>query len=259
MKKQIRKWFLRITATVLLIVTILLVIVLNPGLSYANKTTHHNFKIYHSQPVEQSFLVHLDEAAALLSTSEYNNPNLELDICMNDGSKYPWLIGKIGGQAFARGFYNKVVMMSRVNSKENYAEINGRKWNLTELLAHEMIHCLQFSHLGFWHSNPVAKIPNWKWEGYPEYIARRSTAMSDLSQAITRWVSYNQEQPTSGWMDLPDGTGEPTAYYKNWLLVKYCMDIKNMSYTELLADNKTEEELWVEMMVWYQQQQAQNK
>ncbi len=46
------------------------------------------------------------------------------------------------------------------------------KWDLIKLLAHEPIYCHQFQKLGLRKSNPVAKIPEWKWEGDPEYIAR---------------------------------------------------------------------------------------
>jgi hypothetical protein len=66
------------------------------------------------------------------------------------------------GQAFAWGFYNKVVMQGSTNCTSNYVTLNGFKWNLIQLLAHEMTYCLQFDKLGFWKSKPIANIPNWK-------------------------------------------------------------------------------------------------
>lgn len=252
MKKQIKKWLKRTLATILLIFGILLVIVLNPRLSYAHKTVHGQYRVYHNKPVDQSFLNILDNASRLAAAGEFYRPGLKLDVCLNDGSRYPWLVEKLGGRAFARGFYNKVVLMSSANYAMNYSEINGRRWNLTELLAHEMTHCIQFNHLGFWHSKPVAGIPNWKWEGYPEYIARQDASMRDLPAAITRLLEEEKQPGEAGWMELSDGNGVVTTYYRDWLMVKYCIEIKKMSYADILADTTTGDEIWRAMMNWYQ-------
>ena len=93
---------------------------------------------------------------------------------------YPSLIEMIQGQAFAWGFYNKVVLNGKLNCKENCVELNGYKWNLIQLIAHEETHCLQFHKFGIWKSNPVASNPKWKWEGYAEYVARQNKDQKDL-------------------------------------------------------------------------------
>ena len=145
MKRQIKKWTYRLTATALLLVGLLLIIVLNPILTYANKTTHKNFTIYHNKPIDSLLFSSLDSAAMLLTTSEFYNNNLKLDICLNDGSSYPTIIKAIQGPAFARGFYNKLVIHGKMNCKENFVQLNGYHWNLIQLLAHEMIHCAPLS------------------------------------------------------------------------------------------------------------------
>ncbi|MBK8807168.1 MAG: hypothetical protein IPO21_11195 [Bacteroidales bacterium] len=43
MKQKIKKWTLRLTVTGLFIAGLLLIIILNPILTYANKTTHKTF------------------------------------------------------------------------------------------------------------------------------------------------------------------------------------------------------------------------
>ena len=162
MKQQIKKWTFRLTVTTLFIAGLLLIIILNPILTYANKTTHKNYTVFHNQTIDPTFLTKLDQATALLKANEFYNSKLQLDICLNDGSKYPKLIRMLRGQAFAWGFYDKVVLQGNANFKENYVELNGYKWNLTQLLTHEVTHCLQFDKLGFWASKPIANIPNWK-------------------------------------------------------------------------------------------------
>lgn len=252
MKRQIKKWTLRLTATALLIVGLLLVIVLNPILTYANKTTHNTYTIFHNKPLDPSLTIKLDQATELLRISEFYNSTLQLDICLNDGSKYPKLIKIVRGQAFAWGFYNKVVLHGTANFEYNYVELNGYKWNLTQLLAHEMVHCLQFDKLGFWKSKPVAKIPNWKWEGYAEYVSRQNNDQKDLSKNIARLIATNK----NNWeIKLADSTIAPREYYDYWTLVQYCMDIKKMNYKQILADTISEQTVRQEMMNWYSKQE----
>mgnify|MGYP000885799676 CR=1 FL=1 len=248
MKKRLKKWVLRLTATILLIAGLLLLIVLNPILSYANKTVHGHFRIYHQQTLDTSLLNRLDEARLLLQASEFYDSSLALDICLNDGSRYPTLLRTLRGPAFAWGFYNKVVLQGQANSGKNFVELNGWRWNLEQLLAHEMVHCLQYARLGFWKSNPVADIPNWKWEGYAEYIARRLPEQLDLARNLERL----QRAKADAWsISFSDSTIAPRDYYEGWTLVQYCLDVKKLNYSQLLEDTTGEASVREEMMRWY--------
>ena len=109
MKRNLKIWALRLLVTVLLFAGLLFVIILNPNLTYANKTSHHHYVIYHNKVYDPKLHTILDEANELLKRSEFYNSELTLEICLNDGSIYPTLIKAIRGQAFAWGFYDKVV------------------------------------------------------------------------------------------------------------------------------------------------------
>ncbi|MGB4774319.1 MAG: hypothetical protein WBP45_04045 [Daejeonella sp.] len=255
MKRQIKKWTLRLTASALLITGLLLIIVLNPILTYANKTTHRNFIVFHNKTLAPTFLNKLDQATELLKASEFYNPDLHLDICLNDGSKYPKIIRAIQGQAFAWGFYDKVVLQGNANYNENNVELNGYKWNLTQLLAHEMTHCLQFDKLGFWKSKPIANIPNWKWEGYAEYVSRQNADQKDLSKNIERLIATDK----NNWeVIFSDSTIAPKEYYDYWTLVQYCIDIKKMTYKQILADTTNQQTVRQEMMKWYEKNKSEH-
>jgi len=248
MKRQIKKWTLRIIVTGLFILGLLLTIVLNPILTYANKYTHKDFTIYYSANLDPLFVSNLDQATELLKKSELYNKKFKIDICLSDGSQYPEIIKAIRGQAFAWGFYNKVVLQGTMNCKYNYVELNGYKWNLSQLLAHEMTHCLQFNTLGFWNSKPIAKVDNWKWEGYAEYISRQDTNLIELVYKIDKF----QNADNNTWeITLDDSTITPREYYHYWNLVQYCLEIKKISYTKLLTDTTSEDIIKQEMMQWY--------
>jgi hypothetical protein len=251
MKKKIKKWIYRITATVLLIVALLLIGILNPILTYAHKTTQNNYTIFHDEPLDSVLVTRISEATKLISASEFYNPTLKLDVCLNDGSKYPALIEVIfGGGAFARGFYNKVVLYGEADVKNNFVELNGYRWNLTQLLAHEMIHCFQFDKRGLWRSNPIANIDNWKWEGYPEYVARQNDDQKDLIKNIDRLIE-TESSANNAWIQFSDSIGTVIPYYKNWLLVQYCMDIKKMTYTKVIEDTTNADMIYKQMTNWY--------
>jgi len=248
MKKQIRKWSLRIIATSLFISGLLLGIVLNPQLLYANKSIDGNYTIYHQQPLDPSFIARLNNADKLLRSGELYNSSLKLSVCINDGSYYPELMQTIRGAAFGWGFGDKIVLAGNMNAGADYVEINGFKWNLTELIAHEATHCLQFNKYGLLHSNPIAKIPEWKWEGYAEYVARKNKA--SLLKNIKHLLEV-ENTDNNNWIDFDDSTGAVIPYYKSWLLVQYSLDIRKMSYDQLLKDNTKENALRNEMMAWY--------
>jgi len=246
----LRKWILRLIATTIFIAGLLIAIVLNPVFTYAGKARYNKYSIFHNKPFDPTLQTRLSEANALLNKSELYDPALRLQLCLNDGSIYPDLIQRIQGPAFAYGFYDKVVLMGNTDAKANYVELNGFKWNLTQLLAHEMTHCYQFNKRGLLRSRPIARIPTWKWEGYPEYIARQNKDQKDLMTNIQHLLRTEQID-NDNWIYFADSTGTVIPYYKSWLLVKFCIDIKRMSYEQILNDTIHEKTTEQEMMDWY--------
>jgi hypothetical protein len=252
MKRKIIKWSIRSLAVVVLLLGFLVVIVLTPSLLYANKTVMANCTVYHNKPFDKALKLRIDDATEILKTSELYDPSIKFDICMNDGSIYPSLLQMFLGQAFALGFTsNKVALCGNVNITENYVEVNGHKWNLTQLLAHEETHGLVYHKVGFWNSNPVANHPKWKWEGYPEYVSRQTAELKDLPKNIEQLKAATEKDKDEWGIILADSTVSPRAYFNYRLLIQYCLDVKKMSYENLLKDITSEELIRQQMMEWY--------
>jgi len=110
MKIRYRKWGLRIVATGIVILGLLVVIVLNPMLVYANKTAAGNYTICSQNRPDPYFIEHLNDVTNLLKASELYEGKQKLTICMNDGSVFPCLVQAIQGRAFAYGYYGNVVL-----------------------------------------------------------------------------------------------------------------------------------------------------
>ena len=53
-----------------------------------------------------------------------------------------------------------------------------------------------------------------------------------------------------GFVEVVKGHYMPTYYYKGRLMVEYLMDIKGLTYDEILKDSRTEIEVFDELVNW---------
>ena len=251
MKTKFKRWIFRLAVTGLFLIALLVTFMLTPILLYANKTVTGNYSIYHNKPLNPNLAFRLEQSISLVKTSELYDPKLKMDVCLKDGSKYPGLVEKVLGRDLLSSFYNKIVFTGdEVNFDRNYIQLYNRKWNLTEMLAHAQVHCLEFNKYGLWKSNPIGKHPEWKWEGYPEYIARQNAQLGNLQAGIKALLKTEGDNDT-GWMTLPDSTETLVHYFKYRLLMQYCLEVKKMTFVYLLQDTTREETVRLEMMEWY--------
>lgn len=251
MKQSLKKWTIRITSTIVLMAGILIGIILNPSLLYANKSEVEGFIVYHNEALKPEMGKRLVAVREMLEDSDFYNPEFKLKICLNDEALYPKLMGMVRKPAFGWGFLDIVVLQGVADYKMNTIELNGYKWNLEQLFAHEAIHCYQYDKLGLWNSKPLMNHPNWKWEGYPEYVSRKNDDQIDLRVNIERLIEQNKEDPDSWAISFADHTISSVDYYKDWLLVMYCLDIEQLSYDELLKDQRDRALIEKDMWDWY--------
>ena len=255
MIKTFKRWTFRLAVTGLFIVGLLVTFMLNPILLYAHRTAFGNYSVYHNKPIDKSFPLRLKQADSIIRFSELYDPALKMDICLKDGSAYPAFIKKVMGKDMLSSFYNKMVFTGDVvNYQDNYIELDGHKWNLTQMLAHASVHCLEFHAYGLLKANPIGRHPAWKWEGYPEYIARRTPQNIDLQTGI-RTLLQAEHANNNGWITLPDNTEDMTVFYGYRLLVQYCMEIKHLQFMQFMEDTTQETTARQQMMAWYKAQQ----
>ena len=251
MKSKIKTWALRLAATSLISVFTIVAAVFNPGVLYANKTTIGNYTIRHHQDLDSAFGERLSAIDKMVKASAIYDPNFEIEICLNDGSLYPEMMRKLRGIAFGWGFSNKAVLYGKADFKKNRVHLNGYDWNLEQLFVHEITHCMQHNHFGWLNSNPLAGHPEWKWEGYAEYASRKGQHQSSLTENIERVALARQEKPEAWGILFEDSTIAPRVYYDHWLLMQYALNIKNMSYDEVITSELSEKALREEMQDWY--------
>ena len=253
MRKKILKLIFGLSISVFTIVILLFCLILNPSLLYAHHTKVLNHNVYHDQALSSDLENHIKSSIKLIETSELYNKNLSFNICLDHGSVLPQIMNTIQGPAYGWGFFNHIVLRGQINDKQNTISIHHYKWDLSQLMAHELTHCLQINTFGFWSSNPIADHAEWKWEGYPEYVARQDISQVDLKQNLDLYKNtfFNKDWA----IEFKNGTIAPKSYYKHWLLVKYCLDIKKMTYKALIEDKTIHiEDLEKDMWNWYASQ-----
>ena len=177
MKKTIKRILAVTTLTVVVTFSGLLTILLFPQPLFANKVEHKQFTIYSNDKITNDIIPLLDNAMTLVEKSEINDPNYKFDILLAYNSLFNKLDDKLLGYGpTARGTDNNVTIKVEIDAKRNlfFPTFHGKcQANLTYLLAHEMIHCLQYNKYGIMKFNPLRHPEMWKLEGYPEYIARQ--------------------------------------------------------------------------------------
>ena len=251
--KTAKKWVLRIVSLGLVSVVTIILTVLSPGLLYAHKTDVGAFTVYHQNALSPFVAERLEHVQQQVKTSELYDADFKVSLCLDDGSVYPEIMKRLRGNAFGWGFLNYAVFKGEADYQANKISLNGYDWNLEQLFVHEVAHCMQNNALGMWNSNPMAGHPTWKWEGYAEYVARKNKDQASLVDNIDRLRRSKHEAPDAWGVFFTDETVAPRSYYEYWLLVQYCLDIKGMTYLELLESDVEKETVEQEMQSYYEE------
>jgi hypothetical protein len=237
-------------------------LMLNPQLLYAKKTSYKQATVYYQHLYPASFNYSLDQALLLVKKSELYDSSFRYHIFLNDGTSVSPILKKLLGDAFAWGYYNNVVLSGTMDATNQFIQLNGGQRHLARTLAHEMIHDLQAHRFGLFHSRPLKNVPLWKWEGYPEYIAYRSSAKDEkkiLLDNIGRLVNLRENSWSPVEIDIDEGKSfAGLDYFRWWLMIKYLVDIKHMSYKCILEEDIKYDAVLAGMRSWYNDQLIMN-
>lgn len=227
-------------------------LILYPSNLFAERMAYRNFTVYSNQPLSGNYAAVLDHALELAKRSTLYDADYAYDVYLTEGTRYKDIVATVAGRSMARSLDNNVLLNVSVDFDRNRLASPTNFRNLTQTIAHEMIHCLQVHHLGIWAVNPVHHPPLWKLEGYPEYIALQETIRSPgydfraTIQALKTHVDNHSEWPV-----LEPGRTEHIVYLKGRVMIEYLMNIRGMTYDQILQDTRSEEEIYQELMAWY--------
>lgn len=255
MKKAIKKIIASLTVVTVVILSGLITITLSPQMLFAKKLEHQAFTIYASADTdldETHFRKRLDEAYALIERSELHDEDFHFEILLTHNHFFNDIEDLRGKGAIGQATAGYTTIKVPVVSKEDYAWGNSGKAPLTWLLAHEMIHNLQANKYGLLNLSPIKHPPFWKLEGYPEYIARQNQLNANDYSLRSEVQRYEKLVAASDDMDVEvtEGHFVPFYYYKGRVMIEYLIDVKGMTYDEILKDNTSEEAIYQEVLQW---------
>jgi len=261
MKMTIKKIFKRIfkitSLTFFAGILTITSIILFPQRLFANKIKYKEFTVYSNGKIDDNIKIVLDNAMNLVQKSELYDSVYKYNIILCYNSFYNKIDDKLLGIGrTARATLHNVIIKVRIDPKSNLAFPTFHKAcevNLTELLAHEMTHCLQANKYGIIKFNPFKHPEMWKLEGYPEYISKHTELSGkdySLTSDIDRYVNLGSKA-NNIWILAEEGGCEvPDYYYKGRLMIEYLMEIKHLSYGKILNDTVLENTVYQEMIKW---------
>jgi hypothetical protein len=257
MKKTIKRILAVASLVVFVFITGLATIIIFPQPLFANKIEHKGFTVYSNDKISRDIIPILENAMKLVQKSELHDPNYTYDIFLSYNSFFNTIDDKvIGFGPSARATDNNVIFKVEVDIERDLffpTFHNNCEGRFTELLAHEMIHCLQANKYGILKFNPLRHPDMWKLEGYPEYISRQAKLKGEsysLVNEIDRFVELDG-QSNDIWISIEDGRCEvPKYYYKGRLMTEYLIDVGHFSYDQIINDKRSADAVYAEMIQW---------
>ena len=257
MRKIIKRILVVTLLTFAVTITGVVTIILFPQLLFANKLEYKGFRVYSNEKISNDIIPVLDNSVKLVKESELYDLNYKFNVLLCYNSVFNKIDDKLlGFGPSARATLNHVTVKVRIDSKRDLFFPTFRKnceGSLSTLLAHEMVHCLQANKYGIMKFNPLAHPEMWKLEGYPEYISQRPRLRNkhyNLVSEIDRYIKLEKEAKDN-WVSIEEGKCEvPTYYYKGRIMIEYLMDIKHLSYDQILKDTNSEDVYYAEMLEW---------
>lgn len=251
MKKRIIQIVAALFTTVLLAATSYASLVLYPHVLFEHETSFGNVGVLSEEPIDAEFHQAVEEAIALISKSELYDAESEMGIILAHNHIYHRITpGKV--LAYAIGPY-------AILAGETDGAANKLSWdkspvqmNLVTTMAHELTHCLQGKHHGYFALNR-AMMP-WKREGYAEYVAHGKARLSSnysLAESVALLLSEDKVKPVPGWMTTEDGFDRAITYYRFRLMTEYLFDVEGMSYEEFIETAEFHD-VYDRMLAWHQ-------
>lgn len=237
---------------VILTLASLLALMLYPSNIFATRVAYRNFTLYSNEPLNGPYTDILDHALALAAMSELYAPEHLYDVYLTEGTLYKDISTAMFGRAMARSQDNNILLNLHVDFDRDRLSSSTNWRNLTQTIAHEMIHCLQVRRYGMWSINPIHHPPLWKMEGYPEYIALQETIHApgyDFRATVKKLMTYIDHH--TEWPEVEPGRSENIVYLKGRVMIEYLMDIRGMTYDQILRDSRSEEDIYRELITWY--------
>jgi hypothetical protein len=251
-----------------------------PGFLFAHKLEQGNLLAYSDEDLSGSIEPILREVDRRLATSEINDPSQTHRIFFGRDAQIFGALQRTRAEIVYRTMgmkpsptynaswppYVSHVVTFDVPDFAHDA-LRRREWpghfNLTDILTHEVTHTLVLAKLGVANTS---RLPMWKAEGYPEYIAAAATRSrpgyslrasvarilaadtASMKEANGQFATMRYDCIGKAYLKNERGDFWHTCYYLSRVLVEYVLDHKKLSFDRLMQPSVSESETLLELL-----------
>ena len=181
--RKASKIILFLPGVAVLIIIFSQLILTYPNLLFKKRVTYKNFHIFSDKIIEQDLNKRLDSISVLLEeTGFYNHDKIKIIFCYD--KRLAGFLNTISLARTGAGFHhfsgNVYIFNTRIESfRAENAKAKGdhlelieytyQKFELDNILTHEILHKLHSDTLGLWEFKRKLPSPHWKAEGFAEY------------------------------------------------------------------------------------------
>lgn len=253
-----------------------------PGVLFANQIEYKNFTVHSDQDLTNLIEPVLKNVETRLETSAIYDPALKHDIFFGQGNALFTSVQRVRAELLYKAIglppaltynaslppYLSHIVTFRVPDFHNNALVHPHgpdRVDMTHTLTHEVVHSLVNAKLGI---QRVTRLPLWKYEGYPEYVAASATrrasgyairdSVSRVFREDLRWLRDPYGNFTSMRYDCvgratihTDNGIWPTCYLVARILMEYVLDVKGLTFEQAMSPAVTDIDVLNELLAAY--------
>lgn len=199
------------------------------NLFFCNSFMYRGVAVYSNEAINPNIRNVIDDAVTRLHNAQLPiaNQNLEIFLLSSEWERYFFARTRYGAYAETNMWHEKI-FINRPDVSTNLAMSKANQYNtrsLASVIAHEGIH------IHIWRQFGIRSflIPNWKKEGYCEYVAQEtSIPIKDGLELLRRHSKSDTDA---------------LEYFKYFTSAKYLIDIKGVSMTDYFSSSTVKPEL----------------
>lgn len=241
---------------IILLISIPQLILAYPNLFFKEKHTYRNFTLLSDKSIDKDVNETLDSISFTLKQTGFYDEDETIKIIFCHGKELTSFFNKISMAPAGVGFHhftgNIYLFNAQIESfrKENakakgelqkIIEYTYQAFELKDILTHEILHKLHSDTLGLLEFKRKMPPPHWKSEGLAEYytfhLEKKKDKNYDFRKRVHLYLTYKDQFPL--------------FYYKSQLLYEFLTEYEQLSFSDIMQENVTEEETYDKLMQWY--------
>jgi|GEM_PF-4283366 len=253
MNKRFKKFFIWFGGIIGLIIVLILLdigILATPGLFFPEGKQYRSITVHAETPIGPEIDSIMAEVLVRLDAVPIYDPEKKYNLCLCSTQEKFTFFSQLTvranrimgfcllGSAYVNGDFIKELAV-RTGGQPKYLTREG---SIVHVATHELMHGYINNAYG---SIAARSLPEWKLEGYCEYGVNQFVAPRDSGYTIPERIDIY----------LDDSRWNPTAvvhrpHYIWGLMMEYLINVRGMSFEQVMADSVTKEDVYANIMKW---------